>query len=172
MDRWGELRPLSGAPRPVRDGMRECRICDTWIPVAEFPADKGSKYGIKASCYPCTRAEYDAWKAANPTYFTEWQRANPDRMQAAVHKRRAARLGREHETISRLAVFQRDEYWCGICDGPIDAQAKWPHPRSASLDHIVPLNRGGTHTYANVQAACFYCNCQKGDRLESEMYRA
>lgn len=169
MKRWGEIRPLTRTERRVVDGRRQCRLCSEWRPVAAFGPDRRSKYGIKTACRDCSRAEYAAWKSDNPDYFIEWQRANSDRMAAAVQKRRAARLNRESETISRLAVFQRDEYWCGICDGPIDASAKWPAPRSASLDHIVPLSRGGTHTYGNVRAACFECNCRKGDRLDSEL---
>ena len=169
MDRWGEIRPLTRLERPVVDGERQCRLCDEWLPVARFGPDRRSKYGIKTACVDCSRAEYAAWKARTPGYFTEWQRANPDRMAAAVQKRRAARLERESETVSRLEVFQRDEYWCGICDEPIDASAKWPDPMSASLDHVVPLNRGGTHTYDNVQASHFACNCRKGDRVGDEL---
>lgn len=169
MKRWGETRPLSRVERPVVDGERQCRLCSEWLPVARFGPNKRSKYGIKTTCRACTRAERLAWYAENPTYYKEWRRKNPESAPAATHKRRAARLNRESETISRLAVFQRDEYWCGICDGPIDASAKWPAPRSASLDHVIPLNRGGTHTYGNVRAACFECNCRKGDRLDSEL---
>ena len=169
MERWGEIRPLTRTERRVVNGARQCRLCDEWRPVAAFGPDRQSKYGIKVTCRECARAEYATWKSQNPDYFNEWGRANQDRRAAANQKRRAARLERESETISRLEVFQRDEYWCGICDGPIDASAKWPDPESASLDHVVPLNRGGTHTYGNVQASHFACNCRKGDRVGDEL---
>jgi 5-methylcytosine-specific restriction endonuclease McrA len=39
----------------------------------------------------------------------------------------------------------------------------WPHPKSASLDHVVPLIDGGEHTYANVQLAHLACNVGKRD---------
>ena len=36
---------------------------------------------------------------------------------------------------------------------------------AASLDHIIPLSQGGTHTYNNVQLAHFLCNISKRDSL-------
>lgn len=32
-----------------------------------------------------------------------------------------------------------------------------------TLDHIVPLSKGGTHTLGNTQALCTECNLIKGD---------
>ncbi|NEA63940.1 HNH endonuclease [Streptomyces sp. SID12488] len=39
-----------------------------------------------------------------------------------------------------------------------------PSPMAPTLDHIVPLARGGSHEPANVQAAHFLCNNKKNDR--------
>lgn len=33
-----------------------------------------------------------------------------------------------------------------------------------SIDHVVPLSKGGTHTLDNVRVACRHCNSIKGDR--------
>jgi len=38
---------------------------------------------------------------------------------------------------------------------------KAPHPLSMSIDHIIPLSRGGTHEPDNVQLAHFICNSIK-----------
>ena len=43
----------------------------------------------------------------------------------------------------------------------VDKDLMWPDPMSASLDHIVPLSRGGTHTLDNVQLAHLACNERK-----------
>ncbi|MCK4625025.1 MAG: HNH endonuclease [Phycisphaerae bacterium] len=42
-----------------------------------------------------------------------------------------------------------------------DEALKYPHRRSASLDHIVPISQGGHHTRKNVQLAHLGCNIQK-----------
>jgi 5-methylcytosine-specific restriction endonuclease McrA len=45
---------------------------------------------------------------------------------------------------------------------------KWPHPRAATLDHIVPMSCGGGHTYANTQCSHWQCNQLKLARGEGE----
>lgn len=79
------------------------------------------------------------------------------------HRRRARAAGVEHEPISRRKVLERDDWRCGICGGRISKTVKYPHPRSPSLDHIVPIAKGGPHLYRNVQAAHFKCNTLKSD---------
>ncbi len=60
-------------------------------------------------------------------------------------------------SLSRRALFARDEQKCQYCGGHAD-----------SLDHIIPRSKGGEHTWENVVAACRRCNTQKRDRLLSE----
>ena len=33
------------------------------------------------------------------------------------------------------------------------------------LDHIIPMSKGGSHTYSNVQTLCRECNGIKGDKI-------
>jgi len=78
------------------------------------------------------------------------------------HVARAVRGGGCVESVNRLAVFERDGWFCGICGLGIDPGLRWPDRGSASLDHIVPLSIGGDHTYMNVQASHLWCNLSKG----------
>lgn len=41
--------------------------------------------------------------------------------------------------------------------------------RRLSVDHIVPLSRGGAHNLDNFQCLCMPCNRAKGTRMESEL---
>jgi 5-methylcytosine-specific restriction endonuclease McrA len=60
-------------------------------------------------------------------------------------------------------VFKRDKWTCGICHEAIDRTLRWPDLMSASVDHVIPLAEGGSHTYDNVQAAHWLCNTYKRD---------
>lgn len=78
------------------------------------------------------------------------------------HRGRAHRYGLVYEPVDRDLVFERDEWLCGLCTAPVDRLLEWPHPLSASLDHVMPMSRGGDHIYANVQCAHLRCNLTKG----------
>lgn len=78
-------------------------------------------------------------------------------------KRRARDLGAtEVENISRDEIMQRDNQTCHLC-------LRWVSVHDASLDHVVPLSKGGQHTKDNVRLAHRVCNSRKGDRLLSEL---
>lgn len=81
-------------------------------------------------------------------------------------RRRAAERDANAERVIAERVYARDGWTCGLCLKSVDSMLSWPHPRSASLDHVLPLSKGGTHTYANTQLAHLDCNVAKGDRVE------
>lgn len=80
----------------------------------------------------------------------------------------------DHDGSHRLAfeknkrkIFLTQDV-CAICGQPVDKNLKYPHPLSATIDHIIPINRGG-HPSAidNLQLAHFTCNRQKADKILS-----
>ncbi|WP_193319017.1 HNH endonuclease [Nonomuraea phyllanthi] len=58
------------------------------------------------------------------------------------------------EVVDPQYIFQRDQGVCQICRKRVRA-GEW------SLDHIIPLSRGGTHETANVRLAHKRCNSRK-----------
>jgi 5-methylcytosine-specific restriction endonuclease McrA len=79
------------------------------------------------------------------------------------HRARARYFGVPYEPVNIKKVYERDGYKCRICGGRIDMKANTPAHNSKSIDHIIPMSRGGGHLWANVQAAHFGCNARKGD---------
>jgi 5-methylcytosine-specific restriction endonuclease McrA len=94
-----------------------------------------------------------------------------DRRRANHQKRRAAKKAAAVGALVLLAdIRERDGGRCKICGGLVNGKP-WPHPLSASLDHIVPLSKGGSHDPANVQLAHLRCNISKGNRGGGEQLR-
>lgn len=55
---------------------------------------------------------------------------------------------------------------CGICGKPVDKSLRYPHPLSPTVDHIIPINKGGHPSdLDNLQLAHFTCNRAKSDKL-------
>lgn len=64
-------------------------------------------------------------------------------------------------SFTKHAVFLRDHGACAFCGEKLTL-------KTFTLDHLVPLSRGGTHDFLNVVVACKACNNQKGARTPSE----
>lgn len=73
------------------------------------------------------------------------------------------------QRIVRSHIYERDGWRCQLCNRPVKQEAKVPHPLAPTLDHIIPLARGGTHEPSNVQTAHFICNSRKGDRGNDQL---
>ena len=55
---------------------------------------------------------------------------------------------------------------CAICGKPVDKSLKSPHPMSATIDHIIPVSRGGDLSDPeNLQLAHRGCNRKKSDKI-------
>lgn len=88
--------------------------------------------------------------------------------QHARDRRRARERDAFIEQVHRLRIYKRDGYRCKLCGRKLKMDAVAPHPKSPTIDHVVPLAQGGLHEARNVQAAHFLCNAIKGDRGGNE----
>ena len=94
-------------------------------------------------------------------YSIEWNRLNPDKRSARAHRYRARKLAAFVEDVGRIEVLERDGWVCHICGESIGKELEFPHRLYGTLDHVVPLNKGGLHCLDNVKAAHWICNSLK-----------
>ena len=85
-----------------------------------------------------------------------------------VHNRRArlAEQGLSGSYVNRSDVGEKDGWICGICGEPVDASIQWPDQQSPSIDHIIPLSKGGPHSMENLQISHLVCNVRKNNGTE------
>lgn len=123
----------------------------------------------RADYYAATRqrfSEYNAiYRATHQSETRErlrrWRAANPEKVKAAQARRRAAKYQTPRDYFLDREIFERDRWRCGICGKRVNRKLQYPHTRSASIDHVIPLGRGGSHTRDNVQLAHYGCNAAK-----------
>lgn len=78
-----------------------------------------------------------------------------------------------HKNISLQRLFERDNGICYLCGEACDwndfkrdennyfiAGGSYP-----SIDHVVPISKGGLHSWDNVKLAHFYCNTLKSNKV-------
>lgn len=126
------------------------------------------------------------WSKRNPEkkngYSTKYRLANPEKTKlscakyAKTHlekgvlksaKRRALKYGNtainERLTLTQwLEIFADAHGHCHYCD----KEAR------LTMDHVIPLSRGGKDSKDNVVAACLHCNTSKGNKTLEEWNKA
>jgi len=80
-------------------------------------------------------------------------------------KRRATKKEVFVESVNSQKVFERDKWICHICKEKIDKKLKFPSHFSASIDHVIPISKGGAHSYENIRAAHYICNLRKSAKV-------
>lgn len=189
------VRPPSKI-RTTPDGLRYCIVCGEAKPASAYHKDSKKLDGLRNTCKACVLAREKARHAANPEVRRTKEKIRRtiegdqirerDRMRyerdrdkrlalvaAGQHKRRARLAAVAFEDgITVVALRKRDGDNCTYCKQPMlfKAQAREHgiNPMRASIEHIVPLSRGGEHTFANTALACHRCNTSKNAKTVDE----
>lgn len=64
----------------------------------------------------------------------------------------------------RKFVFKRDNFTCKDCKKNCDEV-------KLTIDHIIPLSRGGSNDISNLQTLCSFCNQSKHKKLDVRFRR-
>lgn len=78
-------------------------------------------------------------------------------------KRRAVYARGDH--IEHIVLFEMYNWTCCICGEQINKFIRFPNMLAASVEHIIPISKGGTHTWDNVAPSHIRCNQAKGDQI-------
>lgn len=132
--------------------------------------DKALEYGkkkhitIKVKCLECG-VEFERGYGNKKRLFCSDKCNLKHNKQDHRRRARARKYTDQIEQFHAKEIFDRDKWICQICNKPIKRDTKYSHPLSATIDHIVPLSKGGTHERGNVQCAHRVCNSRKSDSV-------
>ena len=171
--------------KPLGDS-KICKDCTEDLPLENFrkgTASNGKQY-YQSYCKNCMKIRKRKEYHANPEHYRakkreeywenpedfrirmrDWQRNNRDKLRVVEANNKKMRRAAFVERIEFLEVWNRDKGTCQLCGKLLSQETKFPDWESPTIDHIVPIAKGGTHEYANVQLTCWRCNHSKADSL-------
>lgn len=152
---------------PVNTRQRYCgQPCAYQANLARSRANRKAGLTTVRQCAGCTVEMAIVRGRGNMARLCDGCRTESDRRgrRANERKRDARKRGVTAELIKPDEIYERDAWRCKLCHKAVPKGKAVPHPKAATLDHVVPLSEGGTHTRANVQLAHFECNWRKGAR--------
>lgn len=162
-------RKCSKCSKPIDDKPEFCAHCtepfescrrrDTWTRFCSKSCARKSQ--LADGSHPWMKSS--DWR---PALTDDERKARRFRQGELARRKRRARLAEvESEPYSLAEIAERDGFRCGICGRKVDMNLKYPHPRSASVDHIIPLSHpDGTDMRVNVRLAHLGENAARGNR--------
>lgn len=72
------------------------------------------------------------------------------------------KLPNRMQVVTKGNIYNRDNFTCQYCGEKLTY-------RQLTVDHVIPVSRGGKNTWENLVACCQPCNRYKDDRLLSEI---
>jgi len=161
-----------------------CATCRIEKTADSFGTNPGSKDGLRNECKDCrnikTRYKYEtdpdfrkneSIRAAQKylehreyilNKTKQWSKKNPDKKVEQRHRRQARLCGQiefdlPKDFIKILRLAQNGS--CAYCS---------KNDVKLTVEHMLPLSRGGKHCFANVILACTTCNFNKHNKTLEE----
>jgi 5-methylcytosine-specific restriction endonuclease McrA len=177
------------------DGTRTCTKCKKKLPISAFHKDKQATGGLRATCKKCRINHVKNWyqdnrerqsgkekvrRHSNKEKYTEKEakRYIKDREKRIAlatehsHLRRTRKKETKSERgISKLSLKRKLGTKCYYCGKEMDFKVgvgRKFNRDMATIEHLIPLAKGGEHTFENTVLACRHCNLSKSAKSESE----
>lgn len=174
----------------VPDGQsigKACCTCREGKSLESFHKDKGKKDGRSARCKECTASRNAQFRQAHPDHNRIWRLAN--RAKVAMYRshnrrknvdqvRRYRRFWkRTHRAVyNRLSHLRRSrvaalheaytiQEWRDLCERYGNICLACGRQGNLTVDHVIPISKGGSNSIENIQPLCGTCNSIKHSKI-------
>jgi len=112
------------------------------------------------------RRYYQTNRERKCTYQSEYNKQNREKRNIIEHNRRARIRGNGGVLPLgiRATLLEEQEGLCYLCGKPLYAKFNDP----VSIEHKIPVSRGGSNDISNVGLAHLSCNCKKHTKTHEE----
>ena len=171
---------------------KTCNLCQEEKELTQFSPNATNKYGVANRCRPCNAQVTAKYRAENPEHYRKLKREarlrNPQKTREesiaryrnniesekaryrkyyATHKHEIVENGRRRRTRLLAAptfkVTSKD--WTRLCNTYNNCCAYCGANERLTMDHVIPLIRGGYHGIGNLLPACPRCNSSKNKKF-------
>lgn len=136
----------------ISEQMKTCFECGIRLPFDDFSYSSNGRDKKKPYCKCCVAA-------------IMYQKSDKPQRQKLIDETSDGSI-----TSAKLSIMLREAQNCSHC-GVGMTQSYPVKPTQKTLDHYLPLARGGKHTMDNMSVMCLSCNSAKQDRTIEEFSR-
>lgn len=169
---------------------KKCSRCGEVKELDKFSKVKAYKDGLRYNCKSCVKIYMDEYnkhpeslkrsrdfRRKHPRYFTAYAkkyRQNNKYKESAKKYQQTYRAKPKKKEIRRIYSIQRralkanalgmftPEDFRNLCELYNNKCVACKNKRKLTVDHIVPLSKGGSNYLSNIQPLCGSCNSSKG----------
>lgn len=109
------------------------------------------------------RNYYRGHKDESRSRCKAWKEANPEKVALSARrsnrKRRQKQVSTYHASVKE---FKHSDH-CFFCGRSVSTQVRVGSSKKATIEHLLPLERGGEDHILNLVTTCTSCNCSKRD---------
>lgn len=173
------------------NSMKTCRRCNVEKPSKDFYKNKNNSDGLQGYCKKCSRDGVKAHRKENPDRWAEYYRREYDKRKNdpayQEYQRQYRELNRDRIRESCRIYYENNggqwsayrqtrrareraggsftyEEWVNLCEKYGGKCLKCGAPE-CTIDHVVPLSKGGSNDISNIQPLCLNCNLRKKDKI-------
>lgn len=133
---------LTSCISPITFYPRKCKWCGNYFTV-------NNRHNLKVCCSSLCSKKYQ----------------NHKKQVKKDYRFNLAKKNGKYEDITLAKLYKRDNGKCYICGKHLILNDKYNRPDAPTIEHVVPISKGGTNTWSNVKLACRECNVKKGTKI-------
>lgn len=145
--------------RRFENGLLECLDCNKFLDTKSFSDSKRGSFGKSSYCKKCASKRKSKDKEGQNRRAKQYRAKGTYRPAHRLRQfnRKATIKATSDGTVTKEFTLQLlDTEHCTYCK-------KFTDKTNRTLDHVVPLNKGGIHSATNLVMACVSCNSTKKD---------